>query len=203
MITFKKISLFVPLALLLAFAGCEQSPPAAPAPKKTNQFETGRFALQKMIPAARLWSEDAAPILLESSTSPESNGHEGKALFWRANFGSRSRLKTIPYSWSGMADAPRKVDHGTEDSYNPNNRSSQTWDLNYLKIDTDKAFEVAQEHGGKELFTKDPKQPVMYILDWDSQANQLRWHVIYGAATSTAKLTVLVDASSGVYLRKE
>lgn len=203
MIILKKFSLLVPCALLLAFAGCDQSTPPAPAPKKTNQFETGRFALQKMIPAARLWSEDAAPIHLESSTSSESDGHDGKALFWRANFGSRSRLKTIPYSWSGMADAPRKVDHGTEDAYNPNNRSLQTWDLNYLKIDTDKAYEVAQEHGGKELLEKDPKQPVMYLLDWDPQSNQLRWHVIYGATTSSAKLTVLVNASSGVYLRKE
>lgn len=203
MIILKKFNLLVPCALLLAFAGCDQSTPPAPAAKKANQFETGRFALQKMIPAARLWSEDAAPIHLESSTSSESNGQEGKALFWRANFGSRSRLKTIPYSWSGMSDAPRKVDHGTEDTYNPNNRSLQTWDLNYLKIDTDKAFAVAQEHGGKELLEKDAKQPVMYMLDWDPQTNQLRWHVIYGATTSNAKLTVLVDASSGVYLRKE
>lgn len=202
MTTLKKIRGLVPIILALAFAGCDSTPTPPPA-KKTNQFETGRFALQKMIPAARLWSEDAAPIHLESTTSTESSGHAGKAMFWRASFGSRARLKTEPFSWSGAADAPRKVDHGVEDAYNPNNRSAQTWDLNFLKVDTDKAFEVAQEHGGKELLDKDPKQPVMYMLDWDSQTGQLRWHVIYGAMPSSAKLTVIVDASSGVYLRKE
>jgi len=203
MTTLRKLSLLVSFALALTAVGCDQSTPPTPAAKKTNQFETGRFALQKMIPAARLWSGDAAPIQLESSTSSDSNGQGGKALFWRASFGSTARLKTIPYSWSGMADAPRKVDHGTEDAYNPNNRSAQSWDLNYLKIDTDAAYATAQEHGGKELTEKDPKQPVIYLLDWDAQASMLRWHVIYGASTSGAKLTVLINASSGSYLRKE
>jgi hypothetical protein len=79
----------------------------------------------------------------------------------------------------------------------------QTWDLNFLKVDTDKAFEVALQHGGKELMDKDPQQPVLYLLDFDSGAGQLRWHVIYGDTESTAKLTVLVDASTGQFLRKE
>jgi hypothetical protein len=102
-----------------------------------------------------------------------------------------------------MIDAERKVDHGIEDTYNPSNRSMQTWDLNYLKVDTDKAFDVAQQHGGKALMDKDPQQPITYLLDFDSGAHQLRWHVIYGDAESRAKLTVLVDASNGQFMRKE
>jgi hypothetical protein len=43
---------------------------------------------------------------------------------------------------------------------------------------------------------------VGYLLDFDGQSNQLRWHVIYGS-DSIGKLTVLVDASSGAFLRKE
>jgi len=70
-------------------------------------------------------------------------------------------------------------------------------------VDTDKAFEVAQEHGGKKVLEKDPKTNVGYLLDFDGQSNQLRWHVIYGGSESTGKLTVLVDASSGAFLRKE
>jgi hypothetical protein len=95
------------------------------------------------------------------------------------------------------------VDHGTEDAYNPNNRSSRTFDLNFLKSDTDKAFEVAQQHGGKQLLEKEPKTQVLYLLDWDSQSGQLRWHVIYGGSESMSKLTVLVDASSGNFIRRE
>jgi hypothetical protein len=101
------------------------------------------------------------------------------------------------------ADSPRGVNHGTEDAYNAANRSMRPFDLNFLKVDTDKAFEVAQQHGGKQLMEKDPKQTVRYLLDFDTMAGQLRWHVIYGSSESTSQLTVLVDASSGVFIRKE
>jgi hypothetical protein len=70
-------------------------------------------------------------------------------------------------------------------------------------VDTDKAFEVAQEHGGKQLLEKDPKVSVGYLLDFDVQSSALRWHVIYGGSESNGKLTVIVDASSGLFVRKE
>jgi hypothetical protein len=189
-------------AAALVFAGCEENKPAQPEQPKTTQLETGRFALQKMIPKARSWSPDANPIQLTSSTSAESDGHDGKAGFWRAVFASPARGKSEPFSWSGLIDpeVPRGVNHGVEDTYSSSNRSMMTWDLNYLKIDTDQAFETAQQHGGKALLEKEPKLPVSYFLDFDATANQLRWHVIYG---SPAKLTVFVDASGGNFLRKE
>ena len=181
-----------------ALAGCEDEPPKKPAQPKTPEAETGRFALQKMLPTARLWSPDAQPVQLSSSTTSESNGHDGKSAYWRSVFASAGRRKSEPFTWSGASG----VDHGVEDIYNPGNRSTQSWDLNFLKVDTDKAFEVAQEHGGKELVEKNPKTPVTYLLDFDSMANQLRWHVIYGG-DSSARLTVIVDASSGRFIHKE
>ncbi|HEY6273936.1 MAG TPA: hypothetical protein VIX19_18295 [Terriglobales bacterium] len=186
----------------LAFMGCDDTKPAPPAQPKTSQFETGRFALQKMIPAARSWSPDANPIQLTSSTNSESIGHDGKSGFWRAVFASPARGKSEPFSWSGLVDpdVPRGVNHGVEDTYSAANRSMMTWDLNYLKVDTDQAFETAQQHGGKTLLEKESKLPVTYLLDFDAMSHQLRWHVIYG---TPAKLTVFVDASSGNFLRKE
>lgn len=182
--------------------GCDDTKPAPPAQPKTSQFETGRFALQKMIPAARSWSPDANPIQLTSSTNSESIGHDGKSGFWRAVFASPARGKSEPFSWSGLVDpdVPRGVNHGVEDTYSAANRSMMTWDLNYLKVDTDQAFETAQQHGGKTLLEKESKLPVTYLLDFDAMSHQLRWHVIYG---TPAKLTVFVDASSGNFLRKE
>jgi hypothetical protein len=182
--------------------GCEDTTPK-PAQPKTNQFETGRLGLQKMIPAAHLWAPDAAPVSLSSTVTSETNGREGKSALWRATFASSERRKSEPFLWSGLASAQHKVDHGIEDSYNPGNRSMQTWDLNYLKIDTDQALDVAQKHGGKELLEKDPQQAVIYLLDFDTTSHQLRWHVIFGDVESRAKLTVLVDASTGLFLRKE
>ena len=196
------------MAAMLLFSGCDSAPEKAPAAKETpaaSQLETGRFALQKMLAPARFWAPDAQPVRLESTNLKDSNGRDGKANFWRALFASPSRQKSEPFSWSGVStqDAKPGVDHGSEDSYNPANRSARTFDLNFLKIDTDKAFEVAQQHGGKQVLEKDPKVNVGYLLDWDTQSSQLRWHVIYGGSESMGKLTVLVDASSGEFLRKE
>src|SRR5947209_19615565 len=82
-------------------------------------------------------------------------------------------------------DTQKGVDHGVEDTYNPANRLARPFDLNFLKVDTDKAFEVAQEHGGKKVLEKDPKTNVGYLLDFDGMSSQLRWHVIYGGSEST------------------
>jgi len=203
----KKTSLLIMIASVLVLWGCSDSTPhstgSSGSQPKTNQFETGRFALQKMIPAARFWAPDAQPVQLTSTATGDSNGQHGKAILWRATFGSRTRLKSEPFTWSGMADASRGVDHGVEDTFNPANRTTQLWDLNFLKVDTDQAFDVAQQHGGAQLLEKDPKLPVTYFLDFDAYANQLRWHVIYGNNESKDRLTVQVDATTGQFLRKE
>ena len=202
----KKIALAAIAALMLVATGCDSTPstPAAKATPTPSQLETGRFALQKMLAPARFWAADAQPVRLESTNVKDSNGHDGKASFWRAQFASVSRQKSEPFSWSGVSspDVQRGVDHGAEDSYNPANRSARTFDLNFLHTDTDKAFEVAQQHGGKQVLEKDPKVSITYLLDWDVQSSQLRWHVMYGGET-VGKLSVLVDASNGDFIRKE
>ncbi|HEY2115676.1 MAG TPA: hypothetical protein VGJ51_11325 [Candidatus Angelobacter sp.] len=204
----KKAGLNAVLALAVVCLGCDSEPKKTTGSKDSQpavQSETGRFALQKMLAPARFWSPDAQPVRLESTNLKGSNGQDGKATFWRVLFASPGRQKSEPFTWSGVAteDTPKGVNHGVEDTYNPANRAARPFDLNFLKVDTDKAFEVAQKHGGKQVLDKDAKVNVGYVLDWDVQSNQLRWHVIYGGNESTGKLTVLVDASSGEFLRKE
>src|ERR1044071_4068487 len=181
----KKAGLNAVLALAVVCLGCDSEPKKTTGSKDNQpavQTETGRFALQKMLAPARFWSPDAQPVRLESTNLKGSNGQDGKATFWRALFASAGRQKSEPFTWSGVAteDTPKGVNHGVEDTYNPANRLSRPFDLNFLKVDTDKAFEVAQEHGGKKVLEKDPKTNVGYLLDFDGQSNQLRWHVIYG-----------------------
>ena len=95
------------------------------------------------------------------------------------------------------------ITFSAEDSWNPNNSSTQVFDLGFLKVDSDKAYTVAQEHGGDKLTKKDPRQPVFFVLDWDNQKNELVWHVIYGSSQDDPKLRVAVNASSGEFLRVE
>ena len=200
----------ITLILLAAFGfllACDSTPEKKPpsAPPKT-EFQTGRFALQKMLVPTHLWSSDAQPVNLKSNAGKDNPGHDGKSAYWQATFASPGRQKAEPFSRSGLTgpDAPpRGVNHGVEDSFNPANRSTQPFDLSFLKIDSDKAFEVAQQHGGKQLLEKNAQQMVFYLLDWDPRAGQLRWHVIYGGSENNAQLTVIVDASTGEFVHKE
>src|ERR1051326_8974196 len=151
-----------------------------------------------MILPARLWANDSQPVRLESSVSGADHGHDGKAGFWRCIFASAARQKAEMFSWSGVSNS-RGVDHGAEDTFNPANRSTQPFDLSYLKIDSDQAFQVAQNHGGKQLLAKNPQQTVLYVLDWDPRVQELRWHVLYGNSAGSPELGILVNASGGEF----
>ena len=196
------------IAILALLAGCS-SEPAKPAEKpqpKPPEYVTGRYAFQKLYVAAHGWGRDAQPFRLESQVTADAKGHDGKSAVWRASFASPAGRGVKPYVWSGTdaADAPsRGVSPGTEDNYNPNNSSTQIFDMQYLKVDSDKAFETAQKHGGDKILEKAADTPVVYLLDWSRPTSELIWHVSYGGDRDTAKLTVDVNASNGDFIRAE
>lgn len=179
--------------------------PAKPAVKEA-QYETGRAAFQKMFLAARLWAPDLQPFRLQSQFTADAPTADGKAGLWRASFASPSKRMMKLFSWSGLVgpDAPeRGVSFSAEDSWSPSNTSTDPFDIAFLKVDSDKAYEVAQNNGGDKLTKKDPKQPVTFLLAWDATKNQLVWHVLYGDNPTEAKLRIAVDATSGEFLRVE
>jgi hypothetical protein len=181
-------------------------PQAQPAPKpaETAQVETGRAAFQKLYASAHIWAGDAQPLTLESI--PRKGDAEGKAAVWTAKFASASKRSIRSFMWSGATgeDAPEQgISPGRIDVYSPENASTQPFSLNFLKVDSDKAFDVAQKHGGKAILKKNPDLPVKYSLEWDRQRNRLLWRVIYGGSDSDAKLRVLVNASTGEFVGLE
>jgi len=183
--------------------------PAQPAAKpavKGPQYDTGRTAFQRMFIAARAWAPDIKPFRLQSQFSADAPTAEGKAGLWRASFASPSKRAMKMFVWSGLVgpDAPEQgVSFSAEDSWSPSNVSTQPFDIGFLKVDSDKAYEVAQKNGGEKLTRKDPKQPVTFLLTWDGSKNQLVWHVLYGDNPSEAKLRIAVDATSGEFVRVE
>jgi hypothetical protein len=204
----KKLVLVV-LALAWMTACSSQSsapaPAAKPEPKTTEQL-TARSALQKCYIAARGWAPDVKPFRVESQASADSKGKDGLSAIWRSSFASSAQHGVKPYIWSGSfaPDAPsRGINSGTEDTYNPSNSSTQVFDFAYLKIDSDKAMETAQKHGGDKLLAKNPETTVFYDLDWSSATNELVWHVIYGDTRDSAKLRVAVNATTGEFMRVE
>ncbi len=199
------------LAVAAIVAGCSSEPEkkegtaAKPAEKK-QEYETGRVAFQKAYISARGWAADAQPFQLESQYTKDAPVSTGKCGVWKATFASVSRRAAKPFTWSGVNedDAPAPgVNPGPEDDFNPSNQNTQPFDLAFLKQDSDKAFEVAQAHGGEKIMKADPKQPVIFLLDWWPKENKLKWHVIYGTSRVDAKLRVAVDATTGEFLKVE
>ena len=185
---------------LLAGCSSEPSKPATtdkPKPKAPEAI-TGTSAFYKCYIAARGWAQDAQPYRIDSQPSKDSNGHDGKSVTWRAGFASSAQHGAKPYTWSNGEVSP-----GVEDTYSPGNSSTQVFNIQFLKVDSDKAVEVAQKHGGDKLLEKEPDTPIIYALDWNRQTNELVWHVIYGTDRDSANLRVAVNASTGEFLRVE
>jgi hypothetical protein len=208
--TLARISAGILLLSMGLWPGCsDQSAKPAESLKeepKGPELVTGRSGFQKVYIAARGWAPDPQPFRIESTPTSDGNGHDGKRAVWRTGFASPSRRSVKTYVWSGSAapDAPsRGVSAGTEDTYNPSNSSTTTFDVAFLKVDSDQAFATAQKHGGDKVLEKSPDTPVNYVCDWNRNANELVWHVIYGANRETVKLTVEVNASSGEFIRVE
>ena len=196
------------LACVMMLPACESNPPSTPAKPEVKPTEqlTARAAFQKVFIAARNYAPDVKPFRIESIPTGDSNGHDGKSAVWRASFASATQHGVKPFIWSGSnaPDAPaRGVTPGNEDTYNPNNASTQVFDVAFLKIDSDQAFAEAQKHGGDKILEKDPSSPVIYICDWNHNTNQLVWHVIYGESAGTAKLMVSINATTGEFIRVE
>ncbi len=160
----RKITLTLSCFLLAMLAACSSdqktasnsgttaAKPAVEAP----EYITGRAAFQKLFISARSFAADTKPFRLRSVFVADAPTAEGKAGIWRGDFASPSKREAKAYTWSGVngENMPeRGVSHGTEDTWNPSNSSAQVWELPYLKIDTDKAYEVAQKHGGDKLKT--------------------------------------------------
>ena len=202
----RKLAVLLVFALLLVACDSEPEKPqekAGTAPKAAaNQYETGRVAFQKCFLQARLWAADAQPFRLQSQYTKDAPVEQGKAGVWEASFASASRRGMKAYTWSGVKEdgAPEPgISGGTESDFSPANANTQPFDFLYLKQDSDKAFTVAQAHGGDKIMKKDPKTPVHFVLDWSAQEKKLKWHVVYGDNA----LRVAVDATSGDFLKVE
>lgn len=193
---------------MLTACSSDSNKPTEPAKPEVKGPEllTARSAFQKLYVAARGWNQDARPYRIESVATSDGNGHDGKWALWRGGFASASARSAKGYTWSGSAadGAPsRGINPGIEDSYSPTNASMQTWDIQFLKIDSDQALATATKHGGDKVLEKAPDTPVIYVCDWNHNTNQLIWHVIFGASRESSKLTVSVDASTGEFIRVE
>jgi len=203
------VGIFLSLAGVVACGpsttGSSSSPAttAAPEPKKEPVLYTGKGCLSQMAGLAARWAPDALPYHMESELNAESDGHDGKSTVWQAMFASPSRRTYRVFTCSGsrLPNAPPLGATSTPEApYSPTVPQLMFQQFQ-VGTDTDQAYALAQEKGGAKLMEKNPKQPVLYFLDWDSKNKQLLWVVVYGESGKDAKGRGVIDATSGKFLR--
>jgi hypothetical protein len=194
------------LGALLMLSACESSEPAKPAEeakpaKKEPSLYSGMQAFNTMNALALKWAPDATPVRLESRVNSESNGQGGKSTVWRAGFISPSRhqLKFFICSGSRLPDAPpygvsSDIETGYEAAV-----GRMAFPAFLLKVDSDKAYDVAQQHGGEAVLKKNPQQPVLYVLLYTPGKAALYWNVIYGTEAKTAGAGI-IHATTGAWV---
>jgi hypothetical protein len=181
-----------------------EKPAAAASPQsKGPMLYTGQEAFNRMMGLAMRWSPDAQPARLESVLTTETTGQDGKSTIWRGYFASPSRrsTKTIICSGSRRPDAPPfgVSAEGREGTYNAEAANLAFLPL-LLKTDTDKAFAIAQQHGGEAIVKKDAKQPITYLLLKDRKQNVPVWYVIYGTSEADRKGIGVINATTGAFV---
>lgn len=147
--------------------------------------------------AANQWSSDADAIRLFSGTCRNAP-REGVCGEWRAVVISLARKKSCAFYWRGGT-----VTHGGPSDYELPCKESGI-QFSKIKADSDAAFRIAEEHGGRPLLEKNPEMEIRYAMMWDKGVKQLIWMVFYdikGTDMSSAKLHVAANAETGVFLQ--
>jgi hypothetical protein len=155
-----------------------------------------------MVNLAQRWQADALPFHMESDFNADATGQDGKATVWRAFFASRSRgmMRTFVCSGSRLPNAPPLGFTETAETAYGGNVPALMFLPSYFLIDSDKAFAATLEHGGEPLLKKDPKQPVIYLLDWDPKKKELVWEVIYGTTQTERQGLAVISARTGAFI---
>jgi hypothetical protein len=178
------------------------APPAAGEQKKEPSLYTGQRALSCMSGLTSKWAADAVPVRLESVLNSESNGEGGKASVWKAGFisPSRGKLRYFTCSGSRLPDAPPYgASADIEQGYGAD-VAALAFQPFLVKTDSDKAFEIAQAHGGEALLKKTPDHVVNYVLLWSAKHHAPLWYVAYGKEKATTSGTGVVNAMTGAFV---
>ena len=182
---------------------CSSGPPPAVEVVKACRALTGLHALYQLYTSARAWAQDLQVLRYSSINIREVQHEEGKAAAWQVVFVSQALAKSRTWTFSAFYEASATLhqeffpeasrdrdrdrerqafsDRGGEDRYGQGVGNS---------------FEaVTAEYNGKN-----PQMPISYTLGMDS-GNDPVWRVIWGESAGESSFSVLVDASTGDFMR--
>ena len=181
---------------MLLSVGCSGKSTQVPG-KGSVAWITGREALQSIMQSAKQWSPDAEVIRLYSGICKKAP-HEGACDEWRSVVVLPSRKQTTGFDWLRGSVTQSEVT-----AYEPIDRQLPV-EVTRIKADSDTAFRVAKEHGGKPLLERNPEIEIRYAMMLDKKVGQLIWLVFYdikGTDFSSAKLHVAINAETGEFIQ--
>jgi hypothetical protein len=184
-------------ALLLPSCSSGPTPPAQPA--KPPEPLSGLHALYQLYTSARAWAQDLQILRLSSIDIREVPHQDGSAAAWQVVFVSQALAKSRTYTFS-VYEASATLHQGIfPDAPQDWSGSGKPFLLEAAKIDSDKAWEIALEHG-RDYNSKNPQLPISYTLGMDKGTDPV-WRVIWGESAGESSFSVLVDASTGDFMQ--
>ncbi|HEX4136888.1 MAG TPA: hypothetical protein VHY84_19915 [Bryobacteraceae bacterium] len=189
----------IALAPALLLPSCSSGPPPVAAPGKPAVPLTGLHALYQLYTSARAWAQDLQILRYFSINIPEVQHEDGKAPAWQVIFVSQALAKSRTYTIS-VYEASATLHQGIfPDAPQEWPGGGKPFLLEAAKVDTDKVWETALEHG-REYNSKNPKIPISWILEMDKGSDPT-WRVIWGQSAGESSFSVLVDASTGDFIQ--
>jgi hypothetical protein len=190
--------------LILLLSACSEAPKTAETkkePPKPPQPITGLGAFYEMYKPARIWAKDLEGVKLNSANLPDVKSTPGKAGGWQATFVSPSLRETRSFSFSAIeGPATRKgVTAGPSSSWTPK-PTSKSFPMSAIKIDSDKALEVAMKKGA-DYAKKNPDKTITFLLEQTDRFPNPAWRVVWGETVGSSNYSIFVDATTGEYLR--
>jgi hypothetical protein len=189
----------IALAPALLLPSCSSGPPATVVSEKPAIPLTGLHALYQLYTSARAWAQDLQILRYSSINIPEVQHEDGKAPAWQVVFVSQALAKSRTYTLS-VYEASATLHQGIFPE------APQDWPgagkpflLEAAKVDTDKAWDTALQHG-RDYNSKNPKTPISWTLGMDN-GNDPAWRVIWGQSAGESSFSVLVDASTGDFIK--
>jgi len=194
--------LLVIWGVALLSAGCsEEAKTPAKKAEKAVEPVTGQTALYRMYQVARSWAPDAMVLKVNSIHLTDVAAVVGKAGAWQAVFTSSALNTARTYTYSVAEEEGnlhQGVFPGPQESWS--GPADTAFLIGAVKVDTDAAYKTALGQAG-DAQKKDPKQTISFLLERGEGLTNPAWRVIWGESVGTSGFSVLVDASTGVYLK--
>jgi hypothetical protein len=185
--------------LVLMPLGCSDQPEVKA--KKKVEPVTGQTALYRMYQVARSWAPDAEVLKMNSIHLTEVPAIRGEAGAWQAEFTSAAKSAQRSYTYSVVeseGNLHEGVFPGPEQSWG--GPGAQAFMVGAAKVDTDAAYQKALTKAG-EYNSNNSKQTISFELGKQEGSENPVWRVIWGESAGTSGLSVLVDATTGEYIK--